>query len=158
MLLQLIASWASSRMACEAGLQAHIGGHCHFNGAGPWAISSQQGPASPVHRPSPPSAQICVIFARGSVLSTIQGTYQDLIELALWACDGRSQEPELEVKVLGWPKNSSGFFHNILQKNPNEIFDQPNILDPVPTGSEMLQNSRFQPGEHPQRGAVCSKK
>ena len=27
--------------------------------------------------------------------------------------------------VLGWPKISFRFFHNILQKNPNELFGQP---------------------------------
>ena len=34
------------------------------------------------------------------------------------------------TKLLGWPKSSFGFFHNILQKNPNELFGQPNILTP----------------------------
>ena len=29
--------------------------------------------------------------------------------------------------ILGWPKSSFGFFCNILQKNPNELFGQPNI-------------------------------
>ena len=33
-----------------------------------------------------------------------------------------------EKKGLGWPKNSSRFFHNILQKNPNELFGQHNYL------------------------------
>ena len=28
--------------------------------------------------------------------------------------------------ILGWPKGLFGFFHNILQKNPNELFGQPN--------------------------------
>ena len=26
-----------------------------------------------------------------------------------------------EKKVLGWPKSSSRFLHNILRKNPNEL-------------------------------------
>ena len=29
--------------------------------------------------------------------------------------------------ILGWPKSSFGFFCNILQKNPNELFGQPKI-------------------------------
>ena len=34
-----------------------------------------------------------------------------------------------KTEVLGWPKSSFRFFHTILQKNPNEIFDQPNTWD-----------------------------
>ena len=30
-------------------------------------------------------------------------------------------------KILGWPKTSFTFFHNILQKTLSEIFGQPNI-------------------------------
>ena len=30
-------------------------------------------------------------------------------------------------KILGWPKNSFGFFRNSLWKNLNELFGQPNI-------------------------------
>ena len=32
---------------------------------------------------------------------------------------------------IGWPKSSFGFFCNILWKNPNEYFGQPNIFSPV---------------------------
>ena len=28
--------------------------------------------------------------------------------------------------ILGWPKSSFGFFYKMLQKNPNELFAQPN--------------------------------
>ena len=35
---------------------------------------------------------------------------------------------EFLFNVLGWPKSSFGFFHNILWKNPNELFGQPNNL------------------------------
>ena len=31
------------------------------------------------------------------------------------------------LSILVWPKSSFRFFHNILQKNPNELFGQPNI-------------------------------
>ena len=30
--------------------------------------------------------------------------------------------------VLGWPKSSLGFFHSILQKNPNEFLGQLSII------------------------------
>ena len=30
------------------------------------------------------------------------------------------------LDILGWPKSSFGFFHNILQKTPIELFGQPN--------------------------------
>ena len=32
--------------------------------------------------------------------------------------------------MLEWPISSFGFFHNILQKNPDELFGQPNTLFP----------------------------
>ena len=32
------------------------------------------------------------------------------------------------IHVLSWPKSSFRFFHTILQKNPNELFGQHNIL------------------------------
>ena len=32
-------------------------------------------------------------------------------------------------KVLGWPKSSFGFFCNILWKNTNELFGQPNRIE-----------------------------
>ena len=32
------------------------------------------------------------------------------------------------VFVLGWPKSLFGVFHKILQKNPNKLFGQPNII------------------------------
>ena len=31
--------------------------------------------------------------------------------------------------MLGWPKSSFGFFHNIGQKDPNEVFGQPRNFD-----------------------------
>ena len=31
--------------------------------------------------------------------------------------------------LLGWPKTSFGFFHNILWKNPTEYFGQSNTLE-----------------------------
>ena len=31
-------------------------------------------------------------------------------------------------KYLGWPNSSSGFFCNMLRKNPNKSFGQPNIM------------------------------
>ena len=31
-------------------------------------------------------------------------------------------------KLLGWPKILFRFFHNMLQKSPNEVFDQTNTL------------------------------
>ena len=30
------------------------------------------------------------------------------------------------MEVLGWPKSLVGFFRKMLQKNPNELFGQPN--------------------------------
>ena len=30
-------------------------------------------------------------------------------------------------RYIGWPKSSFGFFHSILWKNPDELFDQPNM-------------------------------
>ena len=30
--------------------------------------------------------------------------------------------------VLGWRKSSFGFFHKMVQKNPNKLFGQPNII------------------------------
>ena len=30
--------------------------------------------------------------------------------------------------MLEWPSSSFGFFRNVLQKNPNELFGQPNTL------------------------------
>ena len=34
---------------------------------------------------------------------------------------------QINILLLGWPKSSLGFFSSILQKNPNELFGQPNI-------------------------------
>ena len=33
--------------------------------------------------------------------------------------------------LWGWPKSLFGFFHNILQKNANDLFGQPNTNKPV---------------------------
>ena len=33
------------------------------------------------------------------------------------------------ILILGWPKSSFIFFCRKLQKNPNELFGQPNIFD-----------------------------
>ena len=35
----------------------------------------------------------------------------------------------LASKVLGWPKSLFGFFSNILWKNTNELFGQPNRIE-----------------------------
>ena len=46
--------------------------------------------------------------------------------------------------ILGWPKSSFGVFHNILQKNPNRHFGQPNtssVLQEV----NIVNNSFFFP-------------
>ena len=32
------------------------------------------------------------------------------------------------ILILGWPKSSFGFFHYMVQKNPNELFGQPNSI------------------------------
>ena len=32
------------------------------------------------------------------------------------------------MEVLGWPKSSLGFFHKMLQENPNELFGQYNTI------------------------------
>ena len=32
-----------------------------------------------------------------------------------------------KVDILGWPESSFGFFHNILWKNLNKLFDEPNM-------------------------------
>ena len=36
-------------------------------------------------------------------------------------------------KILGWTKSLFQFFHNSLQKNPNELFGQPNIRLHIPS-------------------------
>ena len=36
-----------------------------------------------------------------------------------------------KMYILGWPKSSFGFFHNILQKNSKELFGQLNIYDGI---------------------------
>ena len=37
--------------------------------------------------------------------------------------------PQKVDYVLGWPKSSFGVFYNILRKNSNKLFGQPNITD-----------------------------
>ena len=32
-------------------------------------------------------------------------------------------------KILGWPKSSFGFFHEMVCKNLSELFGHPNIYD-----------------------------
>ena len=34
----------------------------------------------------------------------------------------------LTIRFMGWSKSSLVFFHKIVWKNPNKLFDQPNIL------------------------------
>jgi len=35
---------------------------------------------------------------------------------------------EILKKIIGWPKSSFGFFHNIVQKDPDKLFGQPSNL------------------------------
>ena len=37
------------------------------------------------------------------------------------------------LEVLGWSKSSFRFFHNILWKNPNKLFGQPNTITEMKT-------------------------
>ena len=39
---------------------------------------------------------------------------------------GQLQVLGWQLYLLGWPKSLFGFFHNILEKNPNELFGQTN--------------------------------
>ena len=53
--------------------------------------------------------------------------------------------------VLGWPKSSFGFFHNVLQKNLRALFGQPRtVLDSTCKQSHVIQmvsyNGSWTPG------------
>ena len=50
------------------------------------------------------------------------------IKLSLFADDVivYVENPKASTKYMDWPKSLFGFFHKMLQKNPNELFGQPN--------------------------------
>ena len=49
-----------------------------------------------------------------------------------WSISERESQIPYDIiyvwNLLGWPKSLFGFFHKILQKNPNEVFGQPNKI------------------------------
>ena len=49
--------------------------------------------------------------------------------------------------ILGWLKSSFGFFHKMLQKNPNELFNRSNIIASVV--SDSVRPHRWQPTRLP---------
>ena len=49
---------------------------------------------------------------------------------------------------MSWSKSSFRFFHKILQKNPNKLFGQPNIIDMLREKiNETIHNALLKPNK-----------
>ena len=62
------------------------------------------------------------IFQLGSLIGPA-----DSFSLGTWFYTNGLVCP-LTIRFMGWSKSSFIFFHKIVWKNPNKLFDQPNIL------------------------------